>query len=114
MSGLLSNSLILPALVLAVVAWFVPVVLSRMLAEGVAPLMLNAGLSTLILFGISAGFFAFLYVGQGASVEALAEGGLLSNVVHFGRLGLQAALIWAPIMVLSLANRPRHWTEVEW
>ena len=113
MSGLLSNSLILPALVLAVVAWFVPVVLSRMLAEGVAPLMLNAGFSTLILFGISAGFFAFLYVGQGASVEALAEGGLL-NVVHFGRLGLQAALIWAPIMVLSLANRPRHWTEVEW
>ena len=113
MSGLLSNSLFLPAVVLAVVAWFVPVVLSRMLAEGVAPLMINAGLSTLILFGVSAGFFAFLYLGQGASVEALAEGGL-SNVVHFGRLGLQAALIWAPIMVLSLANRPRHWTEVEW
>lgn len=112
--SLISDSLFLPALALAVLAFAVPRLLGRVLPEGVMPLLLNTFLSTLLLFVISSGFFFCLYLWQGANVAQVLEPGLASSVAFFGRLGLSAALIWAPIMVLSVAGLPRRWVKETW
>ena len=114
MGALLSDSLFLPALLLALLAFATPRVLARALPEGVKPLMLNALLSTVLLFAISAGFFFLLYMWQGLSVAEILSPGLAATVVFFGRLGLIAGLIWGPIMVLSVAGLPRKWVRETW
>lgn len=114
LGNLLSNGLLLPAFGLAVLALAVPRLLARALPEGVKPLMLNALLSTLVLTLLSAILFIGLYARQGAGLTELFSLGLASNIVFFGKMGLGAAIIWAPIMVLSLAGLPRKWVNETW
>ncbi|MEL7179089.1 MAG: hypothetical protein AAFN63_04590 [Pseudomonadota bacterium] len=114
MGAFFSDALFLPALVLALLAFVVPRLLARVLPEGVTPLMLNALLSTLLLFVLSAGFFFCLYLWQGLSMAEVLEPGIATTVLLFGRLGLVAAIIWAPIMILSVAGLPRKWVKETW
>jgi hypothetical protein len=114
MDAVLTDGLILPALLLAIAAFVVPRLLAGGLPEGVAALMLNAFLSTLILIALSGVFFWGLYLFQGLQIAQLADQGLAANIVTFGRLGLMSGLIWAPIMVLSVAGLPRRWVHVTW
>ena len=114
MGNVISQSLILPAVMLAVLAFIVPRVLGRLLPEGVKPLLLNAFLSTILLFMISALFFLCLYLWQGVGLAQIMEPGLGANILHFGQLGLTSALIWAPIMILSVASLPRRWAHETW
>lgn len=114
MGNLFSDALFLPALVLSGLAFVVPRLLARVLPEGVKPLLLNAFLSTVLLFMISAVFFFFLYLWQGVSIETITSPGLAANVIFFGRLGLVAAILWAPIMLLSVAGLPRKWVKETW
>jgi hypothetical protein len=114
MGQLISDTLFLPAFILAGLAFVMPRLLARMLPEGVKSLLLNAFLSTLLLFVISTGFFFCLYLWQGLSVAQILEPGVAANLVFFGRLGLIAALIWGPIMLLSVAGLPRRWVKETW
>ncbi len=111
---LFSDSLLLPAVLLAVLAFVVPRLLARVLPEGVKPLLLNAFLSTLIIGVLSAVFFFCLYLWQGADIADLMAPGLVANVVFFGKLGLASAIIWVPIMLLSVAGLPRKWVKETW
>lgn len=112
--SLFSDSLFVPALTLALLAWLVPKLLSMVLPEGIKPLLLNAFLSTVFLFCLSAGFFVVLYFWQGLTWAQFAEYGVAANVLFYGKLGLIAGMIWAPIMVLSVANLPRSWVSKVW
>jgi hypothetical protein len=112
--SLLADGLFLPALLLAFLAWLVPKLLSMLLPEGVRPLMINAFLSTLILFGLSTVFFSLLYIWKGVGWDELASFGTFANIVFFGKLGLISGMIWAPIMVLSVASLPRNWVKAIW
>lgn len=103
-----------PAFVIAVLGFAVPRLWARVLPEGVKPLILNALLSTMVLVVLSAVVFIGLYAGQGADVANLFSLGLLSNTVFFGKLGVASAVIWAPIMLLSLAALPRKWVKETW
>ncbi len=114
MSDLLSDALLLPAIVIAALGYLVPRLLARALPEGVKPLLLNTFLSTILLFAISAMFFVCLYLWQGVSLSELNASGLSVSVVFFGRLGLASAIIWAPIMLLSVAGLPRKWVKETW
>jgi hypothetical protein len=114
MIDLFTQGLFLPTLGLAVIAWIVPKLLSMILPAGVKPLFLNAFLSTLMLVIISAGYFVFLYLARGFSLSEIGSFGWISNISFFGRLALISGLIWAPIMILSVANLPRHWTKATW
>ena len=109
-----SDALFIPALVLALMAWFVPKLLARVMPEGVKPLLGIAFLSTVFLFALSAAFFVVLYIWQGMTWAQFAEYGFAANVLFYGKLGLIAAIIWAPILVLSVANLPRHWVRETW
>lgn len=114
MTDAFASGLFFPALVLALLAWLVPKLLSFLMPEGVKPLMVLAFLSAVILFAISGVYFFLLYVWRGAPGAELADFGLVENLVFFGRLALTSTIIWAPIMVLSVAALPRHWVKETW
>ncbi len=100
-------TVVLPLLLLAVAAWAVPWLLGRVLPEGVGWLALNGALSAMVLAGLSAGGFYLLYGAAGGAVLDTAPW-------HFAVLSARAALVWAPIAVLSLANLPKGWTTEVW
>ena len=114
MEGLLSDGLILPSVVLVLAAFGVPRILARVLPEGVVPLLVNAFVSTVLLFVLSALLFVWLYLGQELDIATLTAQGLTRNIVFFGRLGIAAAIIWAPVMILSLSGLPRKWVNATW
>lgn len=109
-----SDSLFIPALILALMAWFVPKLLARVMPEGVRALLGIAFLATVILFALSAGFFVALYFWQGMTWDQFMHFSVAENVLFYGKLGLIAGLIWGPIMVLSVANLPRGWVKKVW
>jgi len=109
-----SSGLLVPAITLALLAWLVPKVLSFVMPEGTRQLLLLAFIATFLLFAISTGFFFVLYLWNGMPMADIAAFGWQENVLFFGKLGLISALIWAPIMVLSIAGIPRTWTRETW
>lgn len=114
MGDLLSEGLILPALLLGLVGLVVPQLLARLLPEGVMPMMINGAVSTVLTFVLASGFFYLLYLWQGAPLDRLGDAGTGALIFHFGSLGLASALIWAPVMILSLAGLPRKWKHETW
>jgi hypothetical protein len=112
--NLLSDGLIVPALLLALIGWLVPRGLSLLFPEGVRALMLLAFVATLLMLLIGMGFFVALYVWQGVPLGMLFEAGAVAGLAHFLRLGLISALLWGPIMVLSVAGLPKHWVTEKW
>ena len=110
----MTGGLILPALTLGFLAWLVPKLYSMVLPEGVRPLLLNALLSSVTLAALVGAFFLGTYIASGIPLDRILDLGLVGNVVFFGRLGASSALIWAPIMLLSLAGLPRTWVRAIW
>ena len=106
--------LILPALCLAAVAWVVPIWLRWRLPEGVRPLIALSALATLILLVVGACMFLGLYLLQGAPLDLLLQAGAGATILYFLRLSVSAAIIWAPIMVLSIAALPKTWEHETW
>lgn len=109
-----ATGLILPALCLAALGWSVPRVLAMWWPEGVRWLMGLALVSTLAMATFGAVFFALLYASQGVNIDDLYATGGLSVPVHFAKLSLISALLWAPLMVLSLAGVPKNWVSEVW
>lgn len=114
MTGVVADGLVIPALCLALMGWLVPRGLSLVFPEGVRPLMVLGFVATLIMFVLSAVLFLALYLMQGVPLSELFADSTLGGLIHFGRLGLLSALLWGPIMVLSLAGLPRTWVEETW
>ncbi len=109
-----AGGLILPAVCVAALGWVVPRLLALIFPEGVTALMLLALTATVVMLAFGAGFFALLYVWQGVPFDMLFEGGIAAGVLHFGQLGLISALLWAPILVLSVAGLPKNWVTMVW
>lgn len=114
MADAFASGLIWPAMALAFTGWLVPKLLSLVWPEGVRPLFLLAFVATLIMLALGMAYFIALYVWQGVPFAMLFEEGTAAGIFHFLRLGLISALIWAPIMVLSIAGIPRTWTKETW
>jgi hypothetical protein len=114
MADALGTGLVFPALFLALMGWLVPKLLSTFMAEGVKPLALLTVFSALIMMVITSAVFVILYLIQGATLAVLTVTGYGDTVLFLLRLSVSAAIIWGPIMVLSIAGLPRTWTQVEW
>lgn len=108
------EGLLIPSLALALVGWLVPRGLSLFWPEGVRALLALGFVATLVMLVLSAVFFVGLYVVQGVPIATVFGGGWGPAVGHFGRLAVISALIWGPIMVLSLAGLPKHWVKETW
>ncbi|MDA9208267.1 hypothetical protein N9O61_05205 [Octadecabacter sp.] len=109
-----SSGLLLPALILAALGWFLPRLLALFWPEGVKWLMLLALISTVLMAICGAAFFAILYANNGVNIDDLWETGGLPVLVHFVRLSLISALMWGPLMVLSIAGVPKNWVKEVW
>lgn len=114
MKDILSTNLILPALCLAILGWIVPRLLAMFWPEGVKWLLGLALVSTIMMAAAGAVFFGLLYAAQGVNLDDLYATGGLSVVIHFAKLSLMSALLWAPLMVLSLAGVPKNWVREIW
>jgi hypothetical protein len=114
MADAFSTGLVIPALFLALMGWLVPKLMSTVMPEGVKPLLLLSVFATLTMFLITSVVFVVLYLVQGATLTVLTATGYGDTVVFLVRLSLSAAIIWGPIMVLSIAGLPQTWTKVEW
>ncbi|QQA42198.1 hypothetical protein [Pelagovum pacificum] len=113
-TSLLSGGILIPAIVLAAIGWVVPRLLAIVFPEGVKPLLLLAFASTCIMVALGMIFFLLLYILQGLSLSEVFSLGVREGLVHFARLGLASALLWGPIMILSVAGLPKHWVEETW
>lgn len=103
----------LPVLTLVALGVALPQLLARVLPEGVGWLLVNGAVAALALWLLASLLFAALY--------GMQETGLLSRLNervwlpgYFALRGAQSALIWAPPMVLSVANLPRRWKTSTW
>jgi len=99
---------------LAALGWTVPRVLALFWPEGVKWLLGLALVSTVVMAACGAAFFAALYANQGVNLDDLYATGGLSVPIHFAKLSLISALLWAPLMVLSLAGVPKNWVREVW
>ena len=97
---------VLPLVLMAVAGWVVPAVLGRLLRRSLGGLLLNVLVSFVVLLVLSILLFVWLYGPAAGRVWDEAKG-------YFVLLGVRSALIWAPVMVLSVANQPRKW-GAEW
>lgn len=113
MTGLVGG-LVLPALLIGGLGWLVPRLLGLAWPEGAGPLLLLALAATLLMAVLAAGVFVLLYAWQGVPVGALFEPGLAAGLLHFGRLSLLSALVWAPVLVLTVAGLPKRWRRATW
>ena len=114
MGDLLTSGLVLPALILALIGYLVPKLLSLVWPEGVTPLLLLALTSALILLALSMLGFLALYLMQGVPFDRLFDDGIGPGLWHFLKLGALSALFWGPIMILSVSGLPRHWVKEVW
>lgn len=106
------TSLALPAALLMTGAVLVARGFEALLPESVAGMLACAALSSLTLWLLSGAGFAAHYLWQDARVAALMGDG--RGVAHFARLGAKAAIIWAPLVALTVITAPRRWTTAVW
>lgn len=110
-------SLTIPVLGLVALAIALPYALAALLPEGVGWLLVNAGLSALVLMVASTGYFVFAYATQVPGAPGLLirmAGEAPETAWHFLRLGAMSALIWLPVLVLALSAQPKRWKEKVW
>ncbi len=105
-------SLALPTLVLMTLAVLVTRGVEALMPESVPGLIATALLSALLLWALATGLFALLYLWQDARISALL--GDARGWAHMSGLGASAALIWAPLMLLTVATAPRRWKTAVW
>jgi len=109
-----SSDLLLPTICLVALGWVVPRLLALVMPEGVRPLIMLAALAAALMVLLAAGFFLALYLMRGTSMAALFADGIWPGSRHFLRLGLLSALMWGPVLILSVAGLPKTWTKVIW
>ena len=114
MADSFGTGLFVPAVFLALMGWLVPKFLSMVMPEGVKPLLLLSVFAAGIMVVITSLVFVGLYLVQGASLATFVEPGIGDTALFLLKLSMSAAIIWGPIMVLSIAGLPRTWTKVEW
>lgn len=110
----MAEELVVPALGLALLGWLVPRGLSLIWPEGVRALLVLGFVATLLMLVLSAGFFLGLYLIGGMPLAALTGGGWGPVLAHFGWLAVISALIWGPMLLISVAGLPRHWVKERW
>lgn len=114
MSEAFASGLVIPAMFLALLAWLVPKLLSMVMPEGVKALIALTIFAAMLLTLISAVMFLALYVWMGAPWREITGFGVLSTVAFFVKASWPAAIIWAPIMIVSVAGLPRTWVKEVW
>jgi hypothetical protein len=110
----MGTALLLPALGAVALAWAIPWALSKALPEGVPALLLNAALSFALMGLAAAGYFLAAYHAESPALARALLAEPRAAQWRFGSLSLLSALLWAPVLVLSLAQIPGRWRHATW
>ncbi len=96
-----ATATIVPILILGAAGALVPIGAMRLMPDTLTGLSLAALLSVILLTIGGAILFIILYGNPGVAVTR--QTGVQSSVhVHFSGLGLRAALVWGPVLLLTL------------
>jgi len=106
--------LIVPAVFLALAGWYVPIWLRWRMPEGLRPLIMLGVLAAVMTLVIGALVFFALYLMQGADMQILLSAGVLPAIGYFLRLSVSSAILWGPLLVLSVAGLPKTWVKETW
>ncbi len=108
------TGVLLPAFGLVLCAIAIPIGLERWVPESVAGMIVNGVISAAGLTGLAAGYFLWAYARQDTRLLEAVGFAPGETLGYFLRLGLSSALIWGPVMVLTLSTSPRRWKENVW
>lgn len=106
------TGLLLPTLALMALAVLIPRSIERWTPETLFGLALTAFLGAIALWLCSGLLFALLYNWQDPRVLDLL--GQSRGAAHLATLGLKAAIIWAPMLLLTVITAPRRWKTNVW
>ena len=98
--------MVLPVLILAAIALFLPVFQLRNRRENYQSLLIVFGLSCFQLAVLAFLYFCAEYWRRGVPVDALLD---TAGVMHIGRLAALSALFWVPIVITVLISQPSKW-----
>jgi len=110
-NGIIAIEVLGPAVVSTALGWIIPQRLAKIMPEGVGPLIGLACVSFVILLVLAGLMFWGLYVASGAMPV---DASLAAALYQFGKAGLVSGIVWIPVMIISVANLPRHWTKEVW
>lgn len=104
----------LPVLGLMILAVLITRAVETVAPESIVGLVATGAVAGLLCWAMSAAGFAWLYHAQ--DPEILTRIGLrpADGVAHFMTLGAQAALIWAPLVAITVVTAPRRWKTAVW
>lgn len=108
------TQLVLPLFALAIVTVLVTRAVEAVMPESVGGIAATAVLSALLCWALAAAGFAGLYALEDPRVLTLLGQTPQAGLRHFVWLGAQAALVWAPILLLVVTTAPRRWKTATW
>ena len=103
----MTTEILIPVVCLMALGWLVPWALGRVTPRSLAGLAINAAVSAAILLVAGMVLFGWLYGLAAGLVWREAPGAFLL-------LSARAALVWGPVLALSVANLPRSWPASAW
>ena len=109
-----ATSLIVPAIGAAILAWLIPQGLARLFPEGVRPLFALAALAALLMTLIAMAYFWAAYRAEDPAYTAALMERPLAAALALARPAAMSAMLWGPILVLSVAQLPSRWTKETW
>ena len=105
-------ALVIPSLMLMVLAVAVTRAVERAMPETVPGLILTGIISAILLWIISGAMFGWMYVIREAQVSPYLGTG--SGLRHLATIGAKAALLWLPLMLITVVTAPRRWKTNTW
>lgn len=104
----------LPLIALIAIAAALPHLLLRRMPETFPGVILNALICALILTLLAAAYFFAAYLARNTAILDLVGISPGSTLLYFLRLGLGSALVWGPVLVLSVSYTPSRWKDNRW
>lgn len=106
--------LLFPALGLMLVSVLVARGVEALMPESIGGIAATFAISALLVWLLASAGFAGLYTLEDPRVLALLGETPSASVRHFLRLGASAALIWAPVLLITVSTAPRRWKTAVW
>jgi len=106
------SSLLIPTVVLMGLAVLVTRLVERVMPETMLGLALTALVASGVLWALAGGLFGWLYLSRAPELAPILGAG--SGLRHLAGLGAKAALIWLPLVLITVATAPRRWKTNVW
>ncbi|MBS0125780.1 hypothetical protein [Thetidibacter halocola] len=105
-------ALLVPSLILIALAILLTRAIERMMPETVPGMVLTGIVASILMWLLSGAMFGWFYLLREAQVAPMLGTG--RGMRHLAALGGKAALIWLPIVLITVATAPRRWKTNTW